>query len=262
MIQNVKCQACRDGSTFDLPITMAFQPILSLQSRTVFAYEALLRGKDGAGAQAIMSTVTDQTRYAFDQRCRVTAIEVAKAVDLARDGAFLSINFLPNAVYEPMACIRLTLDTAERTGFPVDKIMFEFTEAEYLDADHVLKILRTYRQLGFKTAIDDFGAGYAGLELLSRFQPDVVKMDMALIRGIDQSAVKQAILSHSVAMLKEIGAQVVCEGVETYAEYTTLATIGVDLMQGYYFARPVVEALPAPRWPDAQGAEPPVVSFR
>lgn len=250
MVQSMTCQACRDGATFDIPITMAFQPILNLRSRTVFAYEALLRGKDGASAGAMLSKVTDDTRYAFDQRCRVTAIEAANGVDLARDGAMLSINFLPNAVYEPMACIRLTLDTAERTGFPVDKIMFEFTEAEYLDTDHVLKILQTYRKLGFKTAIDDFGAGFAGLELLSRFQPDIVKMDMALVRGIDQSTVKQAIMSHTVAMLKDLGVEIVCEGVETSDECATLAAMGVDLMQGYYFARPDVEALPVPHWPE------------
>ena len=251
MAHTMSCQACRGGATFDLPITMAFQPILHLGSRTVYAYEALLRGKDGASAGSILSTVTDRTRYAFDQRCRVTAIEAAHAVNLARDGAMLSINFLPNAVYEPMACIRLTLDTAERTGFPVDKIMFEFTEAEYLNTDHVLKILRTYRTLGFKTAIDDFGAGFAGLELLSRFQPDIVKMDMALVRGIDQSMVKQKIMSHTLAMLADLGVQVVCEGIETAAESETLAAMGVDLMQGYYFAMPVVETLPAPYWPDA-----------
>ena len=254
MGQSLKCAGCRGGTGFDVPITMAFQPILNMETRTVFAYEALLRGKTGAGAADILAAVTNENRYAFDQRCRVTAIEAAKAVDLARDGALLSINFLPNAVYEPLACIRLTLETAERTGFPVNRIMFEFTEGEYLDTDHLLNILRTYRKLGFKTAIDDFGAGYAGLELLSRFQPDVVKMDMALIRGIDACAVKQVIMTHSIAMLKELGVPVVCEGVETAEEAATLAAMGVDLMQGYHFARPAIERLPVPHWPQVRPA--------
>jgi len=116
--------------------------------------------------------------------------------------------------------------------------------------------------LGFKTAIDDFGAGFAGLELLSRFQPDIVKMDMALVRGIDRSTVKQAIMSHTVAMLKDLGVAIVCEGVETSDECATLAAIGVDLMQGYYFARPCIEALPAPHWPEMQTVAPLSVSFR
>jgi EAL domain-containing protein (putative c-di-GMP-specific phosphodiesterase class I) len=97
---------------------------------------------------------------------------------------------MPNAVYEPRACIRLTLATAERVGFPLDRIIFEFTEDEHLDATHVLNILNTYRKIGFKTAIDDFGAGHAGIGLLTKFQPDIVKLDMDLVRGIDTDRVK------------------------------------------------------------------------
>lgn len=128
-----KCQGCRDGAGFDLPITMAFQPIVDVETRSVFAHEALVRGADGEGAGEVLAKVTDSNRYGFDQKCRVTAIELASRLDLAKSGANLSINFLPNAVYEPKACIRLTLETAINTGFPVDRIMFEFTEAEPLD---------------------------------------------------------------------------------------------------------------------------------
>lgn len=144
------CKACRDGATFDTPITMAFRPMVNLRAGDVFAYEALLRGQNGTGAGEVLSTVTEANRYAFDQRCRVTAIERATALNLARDGALLSINFLPNAVYEPLACIRLTLETARNTGFPSDRIMFEFTEGEYLDSGHVLNILQTNAIWGSK----------------------------------------------------------------------------------------------------------------
>lgn len=250
MADRKKCEACRDGVSFDLPITMAFQPILDTDAGELFAYEALLRGVDGAGAGEILSQVTDDNRYAFDQRCRVTAIELATNLDLARDGALLSINFLPNAVYEPRACIRLTLETALKTGFPMDRIMFEFTEVERLEPEHILNILRTYRNLGFKTAIDDFGAGYAGLDLLSKFQPDVVKLDIELIKDIDRCHVKRTMVLHIRKMLEDLGAAVVCEGVETDAEYDTLRDLGVKLMQGYFFARPEVEKLPTPLWPD------------
>lgn len=141
MTDRTKCQACRDGAKFELPITMAFQPILNVRTGQMFAYEALLRGVDGTGAGAILSQVTDDNRYAFDQTCRVTAIELATELDLAREDAYLSINFLPNAVYEPRACIKLTLETAMRTGFPVERIMFEFTESERVDSSHLLNIL-------------------------------------------------------------------------------------------------------------------------
>jgi len=237
------CEGCRDGAGFELPFSMAFQPIVDVASGTIFAHEALVRGIGGEGAYTILSQVADDNRYAFDQQCRVKAIELATQLDLARDGARLSINFMPNAVYEPRACIRLTLATALRTGFPLDRIIFEFTEDEKLDTDHILNILRTYRAMGFKTAIDDFGAGYAGLGLLSKFQPDIVKLDMALVRGIDRDRVKQKIVKSMLGLLCDLDIQTICEGVETQDELQALKDLGVTLIQGYVLARPAFESL-------------------
>ena len=238
------CVACKDGIDFDLPITMAFQPIVDIRSETVFAYEALVRGKDGQGAGEVLSAVSVENRYAFDQLCRKTAIELASGLDLTASSASLSINFLPNAVYEPRACIRVTLEAAMRTGFPLDRIIFEFTEDERLDTQHVLNILRSYRAMGFKTAIDDFGSGYAGLGLLTAFQPDIVKLDMDLIRGIDGDPVKRSIVRNTLVMLRDLGIEPVCEGVETIDEHDVLQDLGVHLMQGYLLAKPGFEALP------------------
>lgn len=251
-----KCEACKNGAKFDVPITMAFQPIVAIGAQKVFAYEALLRGKNGAGPGEVFSKVTADTLYAFDQKCRTTSIDLASQLDLSADGALLSMNFMPNAVYDPKACIRLTLETAKRTGFPVEKILFEFTETERVDTQKILDILTTYQRLGFKTAIDDFGAGYSGLKLLSLFQPDVVKLDADLIRDIDSSRAKQTIVRNTIRMLEEMGVLVVCEGIETHDEYMALYDLGVDLMQGYLFAKPGFETLPAPYWP---GGEAPAI---
>ncbi len=237
------CEGCRDGAGFELPFSMAFQPIVDVARQAIFAHEALVRGPGGEGAYTILSQVADGNRYAFDQQCRVKAIELATALDLARDGARLSINFMPNAVYEPRACIRLTLATAMRTGFPLDRIIFEFTEDEKLDTNHLLNILRTYRSMGFKTAIDDFGAGYAGLGLLTQFQPDIVKLDMELVRGIDADTVKQRIVKSMLDLLADLEIQTICEGVETEGELRTLADLGATLIQGYVLARPAFESL-------------------
>jgi EAL domain-containing protein (putative c-di-GMP-specific phosphodiesterase class I) len=244
------CSGCRDGAAFELPITMAFQPIVDVERRTVFAHEALVRGRDGEGAGEVLGHISDENRYAFDQQCRVAAIELAADLGLAADGAHLSINFLPNAVYEPRACIRLTLAAAMRTGFPLKRIIFEFTEAERLDTAHVLHILRSYRDMGFKTAIDDFGAGFAGVGLLSKFQPDIVKLDMGLIRDIDTDKVKQTIVRNTLRMVGELGITPLCEGVETFGEYQALRDLGVTLMQGYLFARPSLASLSRPHWPE------------
>ncbi len=237
------CEGCRDGAGFGAPFSMAFQPIVDVAANTIFAHEALVRGVGGEGAYSVLSQVADDNRYAFDQECRVKAIEMATALDLPRDGARLSINFMPNAVYEPRACIRLTLATAMRTGFPLERIIFEFTEDEKVDANHLLNILRTYRAMGFKTAIDDFGAGYAGLGLLSKFQPDIVKLDMELVRGVDRDQVKQRIVKSMLKLMSDLGIQTICEGVETQDELHALQDLGATLIQGYALARPAFESL-------------------
>lgn len=238
------CAGCRDGQGFQTPFSMAFQPIVDVGSGQVFAYEALVRGIDGAGAGAIIAQVNDQNRYAFDQQCRVKAIELASA--RAPAGSKLSINFMPNAVYEPRACIRMTLATADRVGFPLNRIIFEFTESEKIDTAHLLNILKTYKDIGFSTAIDDFGAGYAGLNLLAMFQPDIVKLDMDLVRGIDSNKAKRIVVSHTLAMLRDFGITAVCEGVETAEEMKVLRDLGVNLIQGYFIARPAFEEFVQP----------------
>ncbi|WP_131116905.1 EAL domain-containing protein [Lichenihabitans psoromatis] len=243
----IACEGCRDGSAFTFPFSMAFQPIVNVAKGMIFAHEALVRGPAGEGAFTVLSSVTDSNRYAFDQQCRVRAIEMASALRLSDDPtASLSINFMPNAVYEPNACIRLTLEAAERTSFPLERIIFEFTETEKLDAKHLLNILQTYKDIGFRTAIDDFGAGYAGLVLLAQFQPDIAKLDMALIRGIDTDPVRRAIVRSTLDMLRDLNVVPVCEGVETEGELHALRDLGVDLIQGYHIARPAFAALAKP----------------
>jgi EAL domain-containing protein (putative c-di-GMP-specific phosphodiesterase class I) len=122
----------------------------------------------------VLSQVNDDNRYRFDQACRVKAIKGAAAIGIVEK---LSINFLPNAIYKPEVCIRTTLAAARAHNFPIERIVFEATEGEAInDGRRLAEILREYKQTGFITAIDDFGAGYAGLNLLAEFQPDVIKL--------------------------------------------------------------------------------------
>jgi EAL domain-containing protein (putative c-di-GMP-specific phosphodiesterase class I) len=188
-----------------------------------------------------MRQVTDANRYAFDQACRVKAIELA-APRIGSSDARLSINFMPNAVYEPRACIRATLEAASRTQFDPHRLMFEFTENERMDdVAHVSHIIEEYRRMGFMTALDDFGAGYAGLGLLTRFQTDLIKIDMELLRGIDASKVKQAIIRGLVGIATDLDIAVLAEGVETEAELQALRAAGISLFQGYLFGKPQLE---------------------
>ena len=245
-MSQVGCQGCRDGAAFPTPFSMAFQPIVDLGSGAVFAYEALVRGLEGQGALHVLSAVDDSNRYAFDQACRVSAITLAAKLGMAERGALLSINFLPNAVYEPRACIRATLAATAATGFPVENIVFEFTEGEQIDDEHLQRIITSYRAMGFKTAIDDFGAGFSGLTRLAKFQPDVVKLDMELVRGIDSDRVRRALVRSVAGACAELGVLVLGEGIETEGESETLRELGVELQQGFFFARPGFETLPEP----------------
>lgn len=245
MTKDSGCRACRAGTTLDFEFTMAFQPILDLADDSVWAYEALVRGPNGESAYTILDQVTDETRYQFDQAARVKAIELAGALFPRDSTTRLSINFMPNAVYEPNACIRASLEAARRIDFAHQRIMFEFTEQErFRDIGHVKDIVAAYRKQGFLTALDDFGAGFAGLSLLANFRPDLIKIDMDVLRGLDGDAGRYAIVSGVVGIARALGVTVLAEGVETAAELSALRSIGITLVQGYHFAKPLLKALP------------------
>ena len=254
MKKRLTCQGCRDGEPLPFAFTMAFQPIVDLEQGRVWGYEALVRGPDGESAASILAQVTNETLYKFDQACRVKAIELAGRMLPLDDDTMLSINFMPNAVYEPAACIRASLEAARRVGLRQERLMFEFTEDERVtDPAHTARIIAEYKRQGFLTALDDFGAGYAGLNLLANFQTDLIKIDMALIRGIDTDRVRQAIVAGIVGIARDLNLKVIAEGVETDAEIMILRAAGIVLFQGYRLARPQLERFPSVIGMDALG---------
>ena len=239
------CSACHDGVGQPFPFSMAFQPIVDIRTGSVFAYEALVRGPQGESAGSVLGQVTDQNRYSFDQNCRVQAITLAARLNLVRTGAMLSINFMPGAVYSPAACIQLTLKTAERVGFPLNRLIFELTEAEEVrDRAHMRAIVEEYRSRGFKIALDDLGAGYCGMNLLADLPTDVIKLDMELTRDVHVRPRSRTVVTAMVALARELGCQLIAEGIENAEEFAALREMGVYLMQGYLFAKPAFEALP------------------
>ena len=243
------CAGCATSAALDIEVSMAFQPIYDAHADRVWGYEALVRGVDGQGAADVLAQVGPDQRYRFDQDCRVKAIELASRLFPDPEALKLSINFMPNAVYEPAACLRATLRAADRHGFPLSSIMFEFTEDEKVDdTGHLTGIIDEYRKRGFITAIDDFGAGHAGLGLLAEFQPDLIKIDMAIVRGIESSRARQAVVAGIMHIAGALDITVLAEGVETEGEYRVLRATGIRLYQGYWFARPAFESLPELRF--------------
>ena len=236
-----RCEGCQQSQPLDFDFAFAYQPIVDLRDRSIFAHEALVRGVHGEGALTVLNQVNDSNRYRFDQRCRTQAIAGAAQLGMQ---SHLSINFMPNAVYRPELCIRSTLEAARQHNFPLDLLIFETLESEHVDNyRHLTNILREYREFGFKTAIDDFGAGYSGLNLLADFQPDLIKLDMALIRDIDRDRIRQAIVRGIVTICAELDVTVIAEGIERAGERDFLADCGIFLMQGFWFAKPAFKAL-------------------
>ncbi|MEJ1172456.1 EAL domain-containing protein [Variovorax sp. CCNWLW235] len=225
---------------------MAFQPIVDFERREIFAHEALVRGTSGEGAVQVLSRVSPRHRFAFHEACRIKAIETASALGMESK---LSLNVWPNDLTERTECFHTAMDTARRCNFPLHRLMFEIAECEHVaDLPGLAAAFHAHKAFGFTSAIDDFGAAYAGFELLAGFQPDVVKVDMGLVRNIHTDPVRLSIVKGFVGTCTELGIRVVAEGVESSDEVHALQALGVGLFQGYLFARPAVAMLPAVAW--------------
>lgn len=222
--------------------SFAFQPIVNANTREVVSFEALVRGPNGEPSREIFAKLQDCNRYCFDQACRVKAIYWASRLNLSRN---LNINLFPNAMVRSSISIRTTLEASLEYGFPVSRIIFEVTEDERLThPGRLINVIRTYDELGFRTAIDDFGVGYSGLYLLQEYQPDFIKLDRRLISGVHENSVKQTIVRGILFICRELDIEVMAEGVESVREYEWLFQAGIQYFQGYYFARPAFESLP------------------
>ena len=222
----------------------AFQPIVDVSNGTPYAYEALIRGPAGESAQSVLSGVPAPLRYHFDQAIRERAFSAAHSVGLSTR---LSVNCLPNALLRHDRNIQRTIEAADASGISMQNVVFEIVEDEHIDDRKALgDVFDAYRHLGFKTAIDDFGAGYASLSLLADFQPDIVKIDIALVKDVDKHATRQHIVRGALAMCRQLHVEVIAEGVETTGERDFFESEGVSLMQGYLFARPEFRHLPVP----------------
>jgi EAL domain-containing protein (putative c-di-GMP-specific phosphodiesterase class I) len=199
------CNRCKDTEELDFDFSFAYQPIVDFHARAIFAHEALVRGVNGESAASVLARVNEDNRYRFDQACRVKAVKGAAELGIRE---FLSINFLPNAVYQPEACIRSAFDAAHKYNSPKERIIFEVVGGENVsDRPHLINIFEEYKRFGFKTAIDDFDAGYAGLNLLAEFQPDIVKIDMDLVREYQREQGQAGHRRRNRAYVPQIGDQ-------------------------------------------------------
>lgn len=227
--------------------SFAFQPIVHAPSGGVIAYEALVRGAGNEPAAQVLQQVRPRDRYCFDERSRGVAIELAASLGL---DCALHINLLPRGLGARCTRPGPMLAAAARAGIAPDRLVLEIVESEAIrDHSSFLRAVDGFRAAGLRVAIDDFGAGYAGLTLLAELQPDIIKLDMELVRGIDRRGPRQAIVRGIVRTCLDLGIDLVAEGIETPGELAWCRAEGLELFQGNLIAEPAFEQLPTPHLP-------------
>ena len=230
------------------PFSMAFQPIVDLEANRVFAYEALVRGHANEPAASVLYSSRSSNRASLDRACRLTAIEIATSLGVLETGAALAINVNARPSFNKIPALPETVAAAEHAGLPLDRLILEITENERVRNPHRLHdALEDYRQQGLRVAIDDFGAGFAGLSLLAAFRPDILKIDIALTRDVQKRRPSRVIIRSVVQICRDLNIQLIAEGCEHPEQADILQTLGIRYMQGNLFAEPAFEALPA--WP-------------
>ncbi|NJJ38459.1 EAL domain-containing protein [Paenibacillus apii] len=176
----------------------------------------------------------------LDRAARRSAIE-SSARHLP-DGIKRFVNFLPSSIYNPKYCLTHTFQTIEEQGLRPEDFVFEVVETEKIrDIDHLARIFSEYREHGVHVAMDDVGSGYATLEVMSRLQPDYVKIDRGMISMCDQASHKQALIREVVEKAGRFGGKVLAEGIERREEFEFCLDNGIELAQGYLFGRPELE---------------------
>ncbi len=213
---------------------MAFQPILRATDRSVFGYKALLRTEEPTLNRPDLVVDAAERLNSLPRLGRQVRLLAASAMREADPAATLFINLHPL----DLADEQLFEELAPLTQM-AKRVVLEVTERAAIEAvESVEWRVSKLRERGFRIAVDDLGAGYAGLSSFALLEPEIVKLDVSLLRDIDQSPVKQKLVASMTALCKDMGFLVVAEGIETRAERDCVVALGCDLLQGFLFARP------------------------
>jgi EAL domain-containing protein (putative c-di-GMP-specific phosphodiesterase class I) len=213
---------------------MAFQPIVDAKHNRVFGYESLMRSREASLPHpgAVLSAAERLDRLPELGR-RVRAL-TAEAFEAAPSGALLFVNLHTRDLLDP----ELYEASAPLAKF-AHRVVLEITERAALDdVKDIQARVSVLRFNGYRIAIDDLGAGYAGLSSFVALEPEIVKLDMSLVRNVHQSEVRQRLVASMTTVCKEMGMLVVAEGIEVAEESACIRSVGCELVQGYLFAKP------------------------
>lgn len=230
-------------------LSAVFQPIVDLSAGAIFGYEGLVRGPADTPWQSPLKLVDAALRegrmVALDHRCAET---IGERFDHMGLPGRLFLNISPEAFCDPDYQSFLVETLLRRLRLAADRVVLEITEQqEHKDYEHVRQSADFYRRQGFRIALDDLGAGYAGLRLWSELRPDFVKVDRHFIENLHRDVVKRDFLSSILAIGRGLNCRVIAEGIETADELGAVRRLGISLGQGYHLGRPApVPPLDAP----------------
>ncbi len=222
-----------------------FQPIVvANQTDQVFAYECLVRALMADGQLVMPNRLFSVARAnrllpTLDRAARRAAIAAVARLDL-RTRVFINLN--PRSFDDPQDFLEATIQAANEAGISTDSFVFEVVESEEsLDSERLLSILGCMREAGFKVALDDLGAGYSSLNLLTRLKPDFIKLDVGLMRHVDRDPYKGTVAAKLLELARHLGVRTVVEGIETAGEWRWAKSHGADFVQGFFIAAPDLE---------------------
>lgn len=227
-------------------VSPVFQPIVSLKTNTIYAYEGLIRGPSNGPLHSpfnLFNAAAKQDRLAeLDLLCRKVTIERFAQLRLK---PLLFINTIPEILLHKDYQHGHTLDYIKRAGIDSQQVVIELTEQYPID-DYALMANATkhYQEMGFSIAIDDLGAGYSGLRTWSEIKPDFVKIDRHFLHNIHEDKHKQQFVQSIIDLAKSVNCKVIAEGIELREEYLVSDSMDIDFAQGYYFARPAAQPKP------------------
>jgi EAL domain-containing protein (putative c-di-GMP-specific phosphodiesterase class I)/GGDEF domain-containing protein len=220
-----------------------FQPIVAVSEARVVGYEALIRGPASLklrDPQALFSAAANAGLLRELERACWSVIveEVARNMDRLPRWARIFLNVLPEDIADAAFLAHVTAEM-EKTRIDPARIVIEITETSRIEDYHAFnESLASFRQLGFGVAVDDAGAGHAGLQMIAEINPDFLKIDQSLVRGIDQSIAKRAGVEALLLIARSLGMTVIAEGIENEDELQALHQLGVSLGQGFLLAHP------------------------
>ncbi|WP_044175783.1 diguanylate phosphodiesterase [Phytobacter massiliensis] len=230
------------------PCQFAFQPIVDPGRGTISSLEALIRGPDGGSPQDYFASIPEQKLHEADLASKGWALAMARQLGIGNHK--VAVNLLPMSLVKIPGAVDILLGHITRNHLDPEQVIVEVTEDEVISSyDEFTSAIRQLRAAGIGLAIDDFGSGFAGLSLLAKFQPDKLKIDRSIVTDIHMHGPKQAIVKAIVACCAEMQITVVAEGVEKIEEWCWLNAAGIERFQGYLFARPVLNGVPAVTWP-------------